>query len=213
MTTMKYADVDFGTSEAVFNIIGGMEGIAALLRGDLVVRPRRYIVRVDRAITPPPPYGSESIELLHPELQTAGPKSYDLSRISQWIHPSQAAWPPDFLGEQLYEHLRDNTMLERCLGYTDGLRIEKMGAQIFRKFFGRNTAYLWRSAAVDRTRGAELLIVPTLSVHSDHPNEVWFGWGGVGILGADRKHRPGGGLKRDQVALMLPLRASRRKTN
>lgn len=37
-TTMKYASVDFGTAEAVFNKLGGIEGIQRFLRGELEVK-------------------------------------------------------------------------------------------------------------------------------------------------------------------------------
>lgn len=41
-TTMKYASLDLGTIEAVFNKLGGMEGAQRFLRGDFVVsRPVR----------------------------------------------------------------------------------------------------------------------------------------------------------------------------
>ncbi|MFA6416219.1 MAG: hypothetical protein WCW56_01895 [Candidatus Paceibacterota bacterium] len=39
--TNKYKDVSFGDAEAVFNILGGVEGIARLKKGDLVVVERK----------------------------------------------------------------------------------------------------------------------------------------------------------------------------
>jgi hypothetical protein len=39
--TNKYKDVSFGDAEAVFNILGGVEGIARLKKGDLIVVERK----------------------------------------------------------------------------------------------------------------------------------------------------------------------------
>lgn len=48
MSTNKYASVDFGTAEAVFNKLGGMEGIHRFLRGEteLVVKVVSYRLEV-----------------------------------------------------------------------------------------------------------------------------------------------------------------------
>ena len=46
-STMKYADATFGTVEAVFNKLGGLEGVQRFLRGDAEVVIKRHIIDCD----------------------------------------------------------------------------------------------------------------------------------------------------------------------
>lgn len=51
MSTMKYADLDLGTVEAVFNKLGGMEGARRFLRNELIVsEPTRRWIEKDGVI-------------------------------------------------------------------------------------------------------------------------------------------------------------------
>ena len=74
-TTMKYASLDFGTVEAVFNKLGGLEGAAQFLRDELtlVLQPKPepplepaldFLVRVDRSVKPSYPNWFKKLE--HP---------------------------------------------------------------------------------------------------------------------------------------------------
>ena len=86
--TMKYANLNLGTIEATFNILGGIEGAARLRRGELVLAeaqpkpepapepPLDFLVRVDSSAKPSYPDWFKELE--HPELECSGPAEYDL---------------------------------------------------------------------------------------------------------------------------------------
>ena len=45
--------------------------------------------------------------------------------------------------------------LVSCLGFADGLEIQKMGILVFRKFFNGKGLYLWNSVAEDLRDGSK----------------------------------------------------------
>ncbi|HUO56106.1 MAG TPA: hypothetical protein VMU27_01580 [Candidatus Paceibacterota bacterium] len=105
-----------------------------------------------------------------PELEAKGPAEYDLSIVELWLHDSQKN--RDFpKGWQIYDHLlKSNGMLESCLGLRDGLAIGQKGIEVFHKFFGDNTVFLWASV-LQHLNGR--LVVPCLI---DYCREVLVGF-------------------------------------
>lgn len=161
-TTMKYASLDLGTVEAVFNKLGGLEGAAQFLRDELtlVERPKPepvldFLIRVDRSVKPS--YPDWMKKMMHPELEATGPAEYDLqTRVEQWLHDDQKNGV--VVGDTIYKHLKDTDALASCLNLQDGLVIKEKGIAVFRKLFAGKAVFLWGS--VVRGRGG--LNVPCL---------------------------------------------------
>lgn len=171
MSEMKYRTVDFGTAEAVFNKLGGMDGIRLFLADELVVVPKTppvvlppvpeppidFTVRVDRSVKPA--YPSWSDRVMYPKLQRTGPAKYNLrDNVEQWLHPNQLSV---CTGETIYESLKRDSALTDQLGLADLQAIQKMGIKVvFRKLFSGKTVFGWKS--VVRSRGSRNLRVPYL---------------------------------------------------
>lgn len=159
-----------------------MQRAEQFLSDDVVIKPRRYIIRIDRSINPTgpehlPDYLSPH-HLLHPELQSTGPAWYDVAKLEQWVHSEQRWNLSHMMGERVYEYVERNSMLESCLGYADGLAIRKKGVAVFQKIFKNNTCYFLRSAAMAMSLNGKdsYLVAPALLLHSQYPNEVRLGW-------------------------------------
>ena len=169
-TTMKYASLDLGTVEAVFNKLGGLEGAAQFLRDELTLVPQPkpepppepvldFLVRVDRSVKPTHPDWFKMLE--HPELECSGPAEYDLQTgVHEWLHDDQKKGV--VVGNRIYDHLKKTDALKTCLGLRDGEEIKKKGIEVFRKFFGGKAVFLW--ASVVRVRDGNLY-VPCLVEH------------------------------------------------
>lgn len=153
-STMKYKDLDLGTIEATFNLLGGLEGAARLRRGELVLveaQPKPepvldFTVRVDRSVKPT--YPDWFKKLMHPKLELAGPAEYDLSHVGLWLHYDQKNGV--VVGNTIYNHLKKDNALASCLNLQDGLAIQQKGIAVFRRLFGGKAVFLWGSVAQDR---------------------------------------------------------------
>lgn len=99
------------------------------------------IICVDRPIRPPYPGWAK---VMHPDLETVGPREYDLARVELYLHDGQKG-RKTIQGYKLYEHLKKNDRLRGCLGLQDALAIQSKGIATFRKFFGGNVVYCWKS--------------------------------------------------------------------
>ena len=163
-TTMKYASLDLGTVEAVFNKLGGLEGAAQFLRDELTLVPQPkpepppepvldFLVRVDRSVKPTYPDWFKKLE--HPELECSGPTEYNLQTgVEQWLHDQQKCGSVQ--GNTIHTHLKKDNALTSCLNLQDGLAIQAKGIAVFRKLFGGKAVFLWGS--VVRNRGGNLLV-------------------------------------------------------
>lgn len=109
--------------------------------------PLNTLIRVDRSIRPIYPDLVKTV--MHPELELTGPAEYDLSIIDSWLHDVQKNGYP-MEDNKIYEYLKEQKLLESCLSLRDGEEIQKKGLAVFRKFFGGNDAFLWKSVARDR---------------------------------------------------------------
>ena len=148
-----------GRIEAVWNKLGGEEGVDKFLAGETVVgKPGQVaaltkaktvtgsIIRVDRSIRPAYPEWVDKI--MHPELEKTGPKRFDLAKIDLWLHDGQKSGT--VRGQVIYDYLTSNDMLESCLGLADLLAIQKLGIEVFRKHFEGKAVFGWKSVVRSR---------------------------------------------------------------
>lgn len=126
------------------------------------------IIRVDRSIRPS--YPDWMKEVMHPELESAGPAEYDISAIEQWLHDGQKDGKY-IEGNKIYNHLKKTDTLKTCLGLRDLKEIQKKGIAFFRKHFKGKAVFGWAGIVRDRDGN---LRVPYLYVRDD---EVVLGWG------------------------------------
>lgn len=124
------------------------------------------IIRVDRSVRPS--YPNWMKEVVHPELESIGPREYNISEIVQWLHDDQKS---GFVsGDMIYRHLDHVDGLKDCLGLRDLEEIQKKGIAFFRKYFKDKTVCGWSGVLRNRVG---LLFVPCLRECDD---EVVFGW-------------------------------------
>lgn len=125
------------------------------------------IIHIDRSLYPVYPRWIKMV--LHPELEITGPIKYDLAKdVKEWYHDGQKDAGRVRL-EEIYLHLQNKKMLEGCLGFADGLEIQKKGIKVFRKFFGGSPALLWKSAALSDGK----LCIPLLHEVCDEVVVYW----------------------------------------
>lgn len=149
-STMKYKDLDLGTIEATFNLLGGLDGAARLRRGELVLveaQPKPepvldFTVRVDRSVKPT--YPDWLKKLMHSKLECSGPTEYNLQTgVEQWLHDDQKNGV--VVGNTIYDSLKKDNALASCLNLQDGLAIQQKGIAVFRKLFAGKAVFLWGS--------------------------------------------------------------------
>lgn len=127
-----------------------LEQILKVAREGLVIAPEPIIdsiIRIDRSIKPP--YPDWVKEVLHPELEGAGPAEYDVAKLEQWLHNVQKGgkWVK---GQKIYEYLKKEKMLESCLGLADLLAIQAKGIEFFRQHFAGKAVFGWKSIVRNR---------------------------------------------------------------
>lgn len=175
---MKYGEWTLGQTEALINKCGGEDRARRFLAGELVLvdstkkvaeAPIDAIIRVDRSIRPAYPEWVKDV--LHPELELSGPAEFDLAKVESWLHDGQkdGKW---LKGEKLYEYLKSNKMLDRCLSFADALAIQAKGVATFRAFFKGKAPFFWKSVVRDRDGN---LYVPCLCERGDQVKLDW-GW-------------------------------------
>lgn len=161
---MKYGELNLGQIEALVNKLGGMDGVSSLLADEMVVIKKEIskevkvtppepeveldpIIRVDRSIRPS--YLDWMKEVMHPELENAGPAEYDISAIEQWLHDGQKDGKY-IEGNKIYNHLKKADALKICLGLRDLEEIQKKGIAFFRKHFKGKVVFGWAGIVRDR---------------------------------------------------------------
>ena len=67
----------------------------------------------------------------------------NLAELEMWLHPKQkAVW---VAGNEIYQYLKDNNLLEDCLTLEDLKEIKKLGLDEFNKYFKGKWVYAWKS--------------------------------------------------------------------
>lgn len=123
--------------------------------------PSLDTICVDRSILPAYPNWVKMV--MHPDLEATGPGKYGLATIEPWLHDGQRNGGR-VAGNRIYEHLQENNLLDSCLGLRDGEEIQRKGAAVFRKFFGDNALFLWKSVVADRGNGLHVPFLTGLGV-------------------------------------------------
>ena len=100
-------------------------------------------VHVDRTIRSA--YPEFVKKAMNPELETEGPSDYDPKSLHAWSYDAQGK---PFTGHTVYEYLKANDMLRRCLSMADGIAIQEKRVKAFRRSFD-GMVYLWRAIAMD----------------------------------------------------------------
>lgn len=133
------------------------------------------IVRVDRSVRPVYPDWVKMV--MHPELEKTGPTEYDLAKaVDLWFHDDRKI---DLAkGSPIYQHLGDTETLKTCLGLRDGEEIKKKGIAVFRKIFGGNVVFLWKSVVHHHDGG---VYVPGLCEHNGSVVMDWH-WTGSSFV-------------------------------
>lgn len=116
-----------------------------------------------------PTYPEWVEEVLHPELEGTGPAEFDLNTVERWLHYDQKN---DGLveGQKIYEYLKNNKMLESCLGLGDLIPIQAKGSYFFQNHFGRELVFGWKSVVLHKEGH---LLVPFLQ---ENNGKVFLRW-------------------------------------
>ncbi|MBU1557514.1 hypothetical protein KKC45_00975 [Patescibacteria group bacterium] len=102
------------------------------------------IIKIDRSVCPT--YPDWVKEAQHRELENSGPGEFDVSKLEQWLHPDQENGI--VTGDVIYKYLKDNLLLEGCLGFVELLAIQSRGIEFFRKYFSGKFVFGWKSVVL-----------------------------------------------------------------
>ena len=103
------------------------------------------IIRVDHLVRPV--YPDSVKKVVHPELENLGPTEFDANKLELWVQDGQKG-NKAIQGHKIYEHLKENKMLEGCLGLRDLEEIQKKGIDFFRRFFRGKVVFAWKSVVL-----------------------------------------------------------------
>ncbi len=125
------------------------------------------IINVGR--TTRPTYPDFVKEVKHPEFELAGPSEFDVTKLEKCLHPKQVGGG-GAIGNEIYEYLVAQKMLEGCLNLTDILAIQVRGIGFFRKIFTGLYLPAWKSVVLGR---GGYLDVPYLCGYDDVVRLDW----------------------------------------
>lgn len=130
-----------------------------------------FSISVERTIRPT--YPKLVKELLHPEFETAGPAQFRVNELSLWVHDKQTNGYIN--GSVIYEHLKNNSMLEGCLNLDDLHEIGTNGQFSYLKYSSSDSveapAFVgWKSIAKDKD---DKLRVPALVLLAGAVHSIW----------------------------------------
>ena len=146
--------------EAICNKLGGDEGIAKFLRGDLILTERLnipepepvldFLITVNRIQKPS--YPEWVTRVVHPEFELSGPAKFDLRNdVSFWIHEYQKIGSTT--GSNIYTQLSNDNLLKDCLNLADLITIREIlrekGIEGFRNFCKGKAVFGWKSVVDD----------------------------------------------------------------
>lgn len=123
-----------------------LQQVLGIAREGVVVEVSDPIIRINRPIKPTYPDWVKG--LLHPELEATGPAEYDIAKLEQWLYDGQKnGWVK---GQKIYEHLKNNNMLESCLGLADLVAIQAKDINFFLQHFAGKAVFGWKSTVRGR---------------------------------------------------------------
>ncbi|MDQ5949299.1 MAG: hypothetical protein QG589_425 [Patescibacteria group bacterium] len=158
--------IDGVDATAVFNKMGGPAVAQRFLSGDFVLveapKPEPppepvldFTISVDRSVKPI--YPDWMKEVMHPELELAGPTEYDLSKVEKWLARGQGTGV--VTGNTIYKELQTKNALADQLGLADLLAIQAKGLAVFRSLYNGKAVFGWKSVVQDHHG---ILFVPCL---------------------------------------------------
>ncbi|MFA6273600.1 MAG: hypothetical protein WC662_00365 [Candidatus Paceibacterota bacterium] len=100
---------------------------------------RDFVVKVDRTTRSRCAY-PKGMKPVHPELSLTGPPEYNIKTLKVETYKRKSLREDVRI---IYNQLRQNNVLESCLGLTDLLAIEKKGSFAFYKAFGNKKLYVY----------------------------------------------------------------------
>ena len=112
---MKYAEMNWGTMEAVVNKLGGMEGVKAFLRGDVTIAVVKHIV--DLAKSPRLPFNNAEVVkhdgtgIVPIELCSDDNLYVDGKLVSLFLSEKQLEGKKVVVGHELRQELEDGTQV------------------------------------------------------------------------------------------------------
>jgi hypothetical protein len=170
----KYPDATRGQWEAVWNKLGGVDGVARFLRGETKVIPTDSIttasldpiIRVNFSVRLS--YPTWATEVMHPDLESVGHTEFSVDTLQFWLHPDQGV----VSGALIYESLKSTSgSLSNCLGLRDLMAIQNKGIVFFRNHFKDRVIVGWKSTVRDTNNGH--LRVPYISESCDGVVLCW----------------------------------------
>jgi len=97
------------------------------------------LIHVDRSVRPNYPDWVDKV--MHPELENTGPAEYDATQLIAELVPEQENV---IGGKKVYKYLKDNNLLETCVGLADLVEIQKKGIEFFRQNWKGKVVFGWR---------------------------------------------------------------------
>ena len=106
---------------------------------------------------------------LHPEFDRSDTVEHRLDQVSLWLHSDQGSGGR-IGGKALYQHIKENDILPTCLALRDLEEIQKLGIEVYRKYFRGKAIFAWKDVVQGRNGR---WLVPFLIGHGD---QVFLGW-------------------------------------
>jgi hypothetical protein len=164
----------FGRPEAVWNKLGGEDGVDAFLASKTKVVPvGGNVLVIDRSIAATYPEWKQ--ELKFKQFENTGPTSVDLSTTIPYLHPKQKNGG-HVGGTELCNFLESTGIIEHCLDLRFGEELVKQ-PHLFPTAWNGKYVFLWKSVVLNRDGG---VFVPY--VCEDGGREfVYWNWLGDGF--------------------------------
>lgn len=123
----------------------------------VIVTSEGVPIHVDRSVQPDRSVysGIEVGRIIYLGIESFGPADYNLTDVDLWQHGDQLN-NGETDGYSISKYLEKHQMIASCLSLRDGEEIQKKGVSIFRKFFGNNRVFLWKSLV--QCKNAELRV-------------------------------------------------------
>jgi len=126
------------------------------------------IIRVDRSAVIIH-YLADASSALHPGLACGGPSDYSINQVGEFLVPGQAN--ANVSGEEIYNYLKENHLLDSQLGISDLRAIKAKGIEFFREHFQGKNVFAWKSIVQSESR--DIRWVPCLKAGVSELNIFW----------------------------------------
>ena len=117
-----------------------------------------------------PAYPVWVTDVLHPELARTSPGEFNLAELEPW-RPRAGSQRTLRTGNWIYQQLKRADLIDRCLGLRELREIKQHGIPYYRRRFGSQTVFGWKSVVRDRLG---FLYVPYLFEFGDGVDVHWY---------------------------------------